>query len=158
MDLEDIGYLQSVQTHGGWGKTKLANIGVVQSNNCDLCGASFHDVDHSIWTCKALQKDRIEADPELAAIDPDLLHPAIRRGIAPAMGIKPEATYWGDAIKDGVDDETRKLLGARLAPMECCEARNIHNANASLCNARQLVSVTRGGFGQGASPSFPENV
>ena len=51
------------------------------------------------------------------------------------------------------------MLGQRHPPAECPDARNIIvHANGLGCNARQLISVCRGGFGQGGAPTFPKAV
>ena len=159
METGDIGYVHTIQASSGWGKTKLAQIGAVDSNVCDLCGKSEQDTDHNIWYCEALKAERMLADPDLAAIDPSIIHEAVRRGVAPAMSTQPSQTFWGSDIPEHYTKEAKRMLGARHPPSECSEARNIIvHAKETNCNARQLISVLRGGFGQGAAPNFPEAV
>ena len=159
MDKEDIGYIHLVQSAAAWGKESLAAIGAVESDQCDLCGEAKHDNEHSIWECKTLAPYRKIADSELAAINPKYLHKDIKRGIAPAMGTQPSCSYWGGIIDEALSKELKHLLGQRHPPAECCEARNILvHAKDLQCNARQLIAVCRGGFGQGGTPQFPEAV
>ncbi len=82
--------------------------GQAEDRNCILCGER-EDSDH-FWRCKELKEEREEADKELAQLDPEVLHPAIRHGIAPAMSAKLKATYWGGEIT-GMDKCCMKLLG-----------------------------------------------
>ena len=44
---------------------------------------------------------RAEASKALSELDPDALHPAIRRGIAPALAAIPNATFWGQTTVNG---------------------------------------------------------
>ena len=106
-----------------------------------------------------LAKERHIADPELARLDPKLLCKDIKRGIAPAMGTQHDETYWGEKIDENLDKQTKKLLGIRHPPAECAEARQlILQAREVDCNARQLIAVGRGGFGQGEKPKCPEGI
>ena len=159
MPKEDVGYVHTIQNASGWGKTQLEQIGAAENSHCDLCGQELQNTGHSIWNCCKLEKARIEADPELAQIDPEDLHSDIKRGIAPAMGTQPESTFWGSELKGSRTEQMKTLLGYRKAPTECSEARNILvHAKTLGCNARQLIAVCRGGFGQGGAPKFPEDV
>ena len=159
MPKEDVGYVHTIQNASGWGKAQLEQIGAAENSHCDLCGQELQNTGHSIWNCCKLEKARIEADPELAQIDPEDLHSDIKRGIAPAMGTQPESTFWGSELNGSRTEKLKKLLGYRNAPKECSEARNILvHAKTLGCNARQLISVFRGGFGQGETPNFPMDV
>ena len=101
----------------------------------------------------------MQADAMLCGLDPRHIHEAVRRGIAPAMGLQANYSYWGSPIPERLDEATHKFLGARPPPTECADARAIlENAKNLDCNARQLVAVCRGGFGQGSAPTFPEEV
>ena len=159
MPVEDRGYLHTIQTDSGWGKIDLAKIGATDNDICDLCGIEAQCTDHSIWFCKALENERKEANAMLSCINPHHIHQAIRRGIAPAMSTQPDEAFWGGIIPQRLDDKVRKMLGARSPPIECGDARSIiSDAEGLHCNARQLVAVCRGGFGQGKAPDFPEGV
>ena len=159
MDKEDIGFLHKIQTASGWGKESLLAIGAAENNCCDLCGEPKQDTEHTIWDCCTLASHRIEVDPDIATINPKYLHRDIRRGIAPAMGTQPNSSFWGGVIDENLSKDIKRLLGQRHPPAECCEARNILvHARDLQCNIRQLIAVCRGGFGQGGSPDFPENI
>ena len=60
--------------------------------------------------CEALRKEREDADKELAAINPNHLHPACKHGIAPAMTAKLKRTYWGGDV-EGMTSREKRLLG-----------------------------------------------
>ena len=85
--------LNLTRTGSNWTKTAAYKAGQADNDECSLCGKR-EGSDH-MWVCEALQKEREEADKELAALDPQHLHPAIRHGIAPAMSAKLKASYWG---------------------------------------------------------------
>ena len=88
--------LNLTRTGSTWTKVAAYKAGQVEDENCILCGKREKS-DH-MWECEELKEERRDADKDLAELDPEKLHPAIRHGIAPAMAAKLNATYWGGEI------------------------------------------------------------
>ena len=79
----------------------------MDDKECALCGKEEDSPDH-LWTCDALQKEREEADKDLAGLNPEALPMAVKCGIAP------------------VSERERKLLGTkRPAPHDEQTERNV---------------------------------
>lgn len=92
---EDQSYLNVARCGRGYDKVKLASIDDTITTECDYCGHALCDFDHITWRCQHFAPQRAEACKAIAELDPDALHPAIRRGIAPALAAVPNATFWG---------------------------------------------------------------
>ena len=121
---------------------------------------------HVIWCCPYFQPQREEQDKELADIPIGYLLPCIQRGIAPAMKLDGNATFWGQNLEDDISEAHKKLLGkssyleqgAQNAKDQ--EARDqakelTKEAKALGLNARQTMLKHKGAFGSGAPAKFP---
>ena len=69
---------------------------------------------HIRWQCKHFEPQRRELNPELAAVPPKYLLQCIQCGIAPAMKIEGERTYWGMDVDEDEDVKTKQLLGVDM--------------------------------------------
>ena len=98
---EEQSYLDISRCGRGYDKIKLSTIDDTITITCDYCGHLSCDFDHIVWRCKHFDPQREEACKALADLDPDALHPAIRRGIAPALMAIPNATFWGQVQING---------------------------------------------------------
>ena len=81
---------------------------------CDYCHEADSTTLHVRWVCKYIKAKREEIDPELAAIPIRYFTQCVRNGIAPAMKLKGECTYWGMSVDDGETKKTKKLLGVDM--------------------------------------------
>ena len=101
-----------IQQGATWDKALIAKLGVSEQVGCDHCGAPRVTFDH-LWDCPALQAERDQAINEhLPGLHVDALHPAIRFGIAPAMSVSHNHSFWGSTV-DGLSDAFKTLTGAR---------------------------------------------
>ena len=92
---EELMILNTVRSGSAWNKAIAYNAGQVEDNLCQLCVEKTETTEHLIWTCSKLKAERQEADKFLAGIDVEILPPAVRYGIAPAMNADPRRMYWG---------------------------------------------------------------
>ena len=99
-----------------------------------------------MWFCKALEKEREEADKELAALDPNELHPAIRHGVAPAMSSKLKGAFWGGSL-EGKDNATKKLLGYVPEGLTPFKIRSITDKCKAEWTAREVIQNYTGSWG-----------
>ena len=111
LDESRANYRRVAQNAGSWGKDTILKTGYIDNDVCDLCGTNGQNPIHSVWHCPALHAARTAADPDLACISSACLPPTILIGIAPALAMFHEMTFWGEHLDDEVDDNTRKLLG-----------------------------------------------
>lgn len=97
-----------VQTGSAWCNALLFKTGEVASEACTACGGK-HTLEHIIWRCTKHREFRRGLDPEIAALDPDKLPAALKFGIAPALDVLQDTTFWGRDIADfkGQEDLTR---------------------------------------------------
>jgi len=100
---EEQSYINVARCGRGYGKIKLSNIDDTVGTACDDCGHDPCDFDHITWRCPHFAPQRAEACKAIADLDPDALHPSIRRGIAPALAAIPNATCWGQIKVNGED-------------------------------------------------------
>ena len=105
--------LDVIGTGAAWNRTAAFWAGRVGDTLCKLCGENEDSPDH-LWTCKALDKEREEADGELAAINPETLPMAIKCGIAPAMKASTKRNYWGKKGHDRMTENQRRICGCRV--------------------------------------------
>ena len=87
---DDYTILNITRTGSTWTRVAAYKAGQEDNPNCRLCGER-EESDH-MWTCTELKEDRQAADEELAALNPEILHAAIKHGVAPAMSAKLQAT------------------------------------------------------------------
>lgn len=106
------------------------------------------------WYCSCLSLDRISADKEAGKITSNLMHPAILKGMAPAMQCNWRAAYWGMQLQEEADDATRALLVARDTTFEALHPTRTE-AWPHAFSARQCLAETKGAFGIGITPEFP---
>jgi hypothetical protein len=98
---EEQSYINVARCGRGYDKIKLSNIDDTVGTACDYCGHDLCDFDHITWRCPHFAPQRAEACKAIADLDPDALHPSIRRGIAPALAAIPNATFWGQTKVNG---------------------------------------------------------
>ena len=103
---EDQSFINVPRCGRGYDKLKRSTIDDHIGKGCDDCGAQLCDFDHITWRCQHFAPQRAEACKALADLDPDALHPSIRRGIAPALAAIPNATFWGQTKINGNDFTT----------------------------------------------------
>ena len=100
--------LNITRTGSTWTRVASYKAGLEENPNCVLCGKR-EESDH-MWACEELEKDRKEVDEDLVAINPDILHAAIKHGVAPAMSAKMQATFWGGNT-EGMEKCCMRMLG-----------------------------------------------
>ena len=90
---EDLLILNVHRTGSSWNRSAAYWAGQCNDQRCPLC-MDNEEYDH-IFTCKALEAERVKADPQLAMIDSGQLHSSIKCGIAPALKADPRKPFWG---------------------------------------------------------------
>ena len=100
LEENEANFLWIVQQGAAWSKESIANTGHTDEMQCDLCGAPKHTIQHVIWTCPVLHRQRQEANPKLASPQLDALPQPVQIGVAPAMCIFPCKPYWGNTKHD----------------------------------------------------------
>ena len=100
MEEQEKTTLDVIRTGAAWNRTVAYWAGHVDDTLCTLCGEKEDSPDH-LWICKALEKERKEADSEFAAMDPETLPMAIKCGIAQAMKASTKGNYWGKKAMKG---------------------------------------------------------
>ena len=102
--------------------------------------------DH-IFICKALEAERVKADPQIAMIDAAQLHPSIKCGIAPAMKADPRKPFWGGdeqvAHRESWPEklQLRKLLGCEKETHIPDKLRHMTKDIDDRITAREIVQV-----------------
>ena len=84
----------------------------------------------------------------MAKMDLDSMHPAILRGVAPAMHCSWKTTCWGQQTNETIDESKAKLLGARHQTPQHIQTI-FEDAWRRANNARQCMSEFKGVFAGG---------
>ena len=111
---EERGIIQSVQCGGNMGKQLISTFNNAFDDKCNYCREGLSNGTHIRWECKFFEPARQEADKALADIPRKYLSDPIKCGIAPAMSIEGELTYWGFEVDSHETPETTK--NARCRP------------------------------------------
>ena len=133
---------------------------------CSHCKKGPSTVDHIRWECEAFEPTRVDTDPELAKVPRKYLSSCIRCGIAPAMKVDGDKTYWGVEVDADEDKNVKKLLGIDLQLYKPgkdgdeTEKREmavdiIEDPDRGRLNARQTMLKYKGGHSTGVVPTFP---
>ena len=93
-DQTQLMQLDVVKTAAKWTAEAAYWAGKKTNQTCQLCNCERETTDH-FWRCTALAEVRKEADPGLAAIDPERIHVAMKIGVAPALDVDPMTPFWG---------------------------------------------------------------
>ena len=96
-------------------KQKIADRNEDVEVNCDHCGEGNPTIEHVPWECKYFEPLRKETDELLAKVPSKYLLQCIQCGIAPAMKLEEENTYWGMHVEQGEDKKIKELLGVDLS-------------------------------------------
>ena len=83
--------LNVVRTGSTWTTEAAYWAGQAEDQLCEVCNEK--ELSDHIWTYKALADKRRQTDVELAEINLDWLHLAIKHGVAPAMKANPDGTF-----------------------------------------------------------------
>ena len=111
IDGNDRGIIRTVSSGGGMTTGEIARWNEDVEPICTYCMAEENDIDHLIWDCPFFNKVRIEQDPLLASIPSNCLLTCIKRGIAPAMELEGNKTFWGQDLNDTCTNEQLEFLG-----------------------------------------------
>ena len=68
-------------------------------------------MEHIRWDCEVFEPNRVEVDPKLARVPRRYLNSCIRCGIAPAMKVEGDKTFWGLEVDADEDEDVKRLLG-----------------------------------------------
>ena len=82
---------------------------------CTHCKKAPSTVEHIRWECEAFEPDRVKADPKLAKVPRKYLADCIKCGIAPAMKVEGDKTFWGRDLDEGESEEVKKDAGSGYA-------------------------------------------
>ena len=80
-------------------------------DRCSCCNAAKSTANHIRWQCAYFDEARRKHDTELATVPLKYLLTCIQCGIAPAMEIDGDKSYWGADSVDTMDEKTKVMLG-----------------------------------------------
>ena len=95
-------------------KQEIAKFNEDYDETCNYCKEAASTVMHIRWQCKHFGPHSTELDPGLAAVLLKYLQQCIQCGIAPAMKVEGERTYWGMVVDEDEDVNTKQLLGVDM--------------------------------------------
>ena len=147
-------------------KQEISEFNEDVSDECDYCKEAASTPQHIRWQCKFFQSKREECDPLLAAVPSRYLLECIQCGVAPALKVYGDKTYWGMDVDDGEDDKVKKLLGIDLTlqtpgnDAEVTDGRKkameiIDHQERQGLNARQTMLKFKKAHGSGVDLEFP---
>ena len=115
-DLNDVeqAMVRTAMMGGTLAKKEIAEYNEDYDSTCTYCKEAESTADHIRWECKYFQPQREELDPELAGIPLAYLPQCVRCGVAPAMKVNGEKTYWGMDVGETISGKMKKLLGVDL--------------------------------------------
>ena len=85
---------------GTMSKQSIAAFNEDVDTKCTYCQEATASGVHIRWQCKHFEQTRVETDKELAQVSRRYLLDCIRCGVAPAMKVEGELTYWGMNVED----------------------------------------------------------
>ena len=106
-------FLRILMSGGLWTKSSLYHLDAVEDQTCSFCGLTKETAEHLLHDCSALDHLRHREDPALKEIPKDCIPPSLRHGIAPAMDLRLNRTFWGMDV-DHLPRATRWLLGSEM--------------------------------------------
>ena len=113
-----------VQQGATWDKKHTARSGYSKGTACDHCGQDDADFAHVSWHCPALHDVRQKAIVKFCpGLKPEMLHPAMLYGIAPAMSPLHYCINWGTTLDHVQDDNIKRCLGIARCIKTNCEQR-----------------------------------
>ena len=125
---DDLGLLKLVQQGATWDKTLTIHTGTSKNSDCEHCGAPKADNEHTVWCCPALEEARSKLMAQhLPGVSVDMLHKAVRHGIAPATAATCDTTF-GEARRR----TSSLLLPKRKGPIDFLMSQMINSKN-KLC-------------------------
>ena len=71
-------------------------------------------MEHLRWECEAFEPERVQVDPKLANIPRKYVAACIKCGIAPAMEVEGEKTFWGRELGEGESEDVKRMLGVDM--------------------------------------------
>ena len=111
---EEKGIVRTVQMGGTMAKQYIATFNQQVDDKCTYCKEEAASGSHIRWQCKHFEPVREETDKDLAQIPRHYLLECIRCGVAPAMKIEGELTYWGMNVDKKESRKTKEMLGVSL--------------------------------------------
>ena len=84
------------------------------SSQCTYCKEEEASSTHIRWQCKFFEPTREDTDKDLAHIPRQYLLECVKCGIAPAMKIEGDLTYWGMQVSNEESNKTKELLGVSM--------------------------------------------
>ena len=108
---EEKGVVRTIQMGGTMSKQNIAAFNEDVDTKCSYCQEATASGIHIRWQCKYFEQTRVETDKELAQVPRHYLLDCIRCGVAPAMKVEGELTYWGMKVDDKETEETKAMLG-----------------------------------------------
>ena len=100
-----------VQQGASLDRCMTSKYGFHNTNRCEHCGAENVCIEHVVWTCPPLQRER---EKTVNSICPQMCVQALpastRYGIAPALSPLWDHTFWG-AKADDIDEKKKTFHG-----------------------------------------------
>ena len=110
LDDEEKGVVRTIQMGGNMGKQQIAAFNQDIDGECNYCREAPSTGPHIRWTCKYFEPLRQRTDKDLAQIPRHYLLECVRCGVAPAMKMEGELTYWGMNVAEHETQNTKELL------------------------------------------------
>ena len=163
---EERGIVSTAMMGGTQAKQEIAGYNEDVDPWCNHCKKAPSTVEHLRWGCEVFEPVRIEVDPKLAKVPRKYLIACIRCGIAPAMKVEGETTFWGMNVDEGDSEEVKKLIGVDMQlhkPGKDADETDkreraleiIEDPERGRLNARQTMLKHKGGHSTGVDPTLP---
>ena len=108
---EEKGVVRTALMGGNQAKCEIAKYNEDIDKTCNYCKEADSTTGHVRWVCSYFKQSRQDLDPDLAEIPVEYLPLNVRTGIAPAMKVEGNATYWGRILPDTLSTKIRKMMG-----------------------------------------------
>jgi len=167
LDEEGKGILRVIQMGGNLAGSEVADFNEDVNKICQYCNAAPSTQDHIRWECSFFAPTRMSIDEGLAKLPHHCIPSCLKNGIAPAMKVDGNKTYWGTDFDDQLDENSKRMLGqdrelhnegtnrdetdARKAALEIIDGSEMQGLNA-----RQIMVKHKAAHGSGVDPSFPD--
>ena len=163
---EKKGIIRSVQCGGNVGKQLISTFNNAYEDKCNYCRKAASTGTHIRWECEYFEPIRQATDKAIADIPRKYLSDPVKCGIAPALYIEGELTYWGMEVDSQESPETKRLLGIddelSKGGKDGDETRRREEATNLIDdrkrgnrNARQSMLKHKQAHGAGYMPTFP---
>ena len=105
LDDQEKGIANLIMAGSNLGKADIAKLSEDVDETCDCCGQQAATDEHLKWQCCYFDDIRKKADEELSQIPVKYMPKCVRSGIAPAMKMAGNQTFWGTDLEDDIPED-----------------------------------------------------